>query len=147
MKQKSILFVLIFFISFLSAYSQTDTTLKKLLLLNYSAFKGHTVDSLFKKLPSGSVKTRILPSHRGDYGDVLVISYPNSVNVWLQVKTFKYMNPWINKTNPNLPALVNWDVNLFKKETLAFAIVYQNTTCWAGCENDPKSQWERKIKH
>lgn len=146
MKRKIIILILISITLSSAGHSQTDTTLKKLLLLNYTAFKGHSVDSLVKKLPTNYTKMTIFGSHRPEYGNVLAVMYPNGVNVWIEVKTFKYFNP---KLDFSKPVIGQWNSNmsLFKKEAIGFTIVYQNNVCWAGCENDPKSQWERKIKH
>ena len=143
---------IIFLIAFLfdtsitAVNAQTDTTLKKLLLINYTAYKGHTVDSLIKALPSNYTEMSVAASHRGEYGNILVVHYANKVSVGIKVKTFKYFNPWLDFTKP----LTNqWDANipLFKKEAIAYCIVTQGPACYAGCESDPKSQWERKIKH
>ena len=148
---QKMIYRIIFLIAFLfdtsitAVNAQTDTTLKKLLLINYTAYKGHTVDSLVKVLPVNYTKMAIIPSHRGEYGDVLAVFYANNVNVWIQVKTFKYFKPLLDFSKP-VVGQWNANISLFRKETLAFAIVYQGNTCWAGCENDPKSQWERKIK-
>jgi hypothetical protein len=139
MKKKIIISAILAICLFKVGFGQVDTTLQKLLLINYTAFNGHPVDSLVKSLPSGYTKTVIISSHRGDYGNVLAVFYPNDVNVWIQVKKFKYMNPWLNKTDSTLSATVNWDISLFKKEAMAFAIVYQGAACWAGCANDPRS--------
>lgn len=146
MTYKTIILTFLVTVSGYIAHSQTDTTLQKLLLISYTAYKGHSVDSLVKKLPTNFTKMTIIPSHRGEYGDVLAVFYPNSVNVWIQVKTFKYFKPLLDFSKP---VVGQWDSNipLFKKEAMAFTIVYQGNKCWAGCENDPKSQWERKVKH
>ena len=146
MKHKVLLLATLFFGVSISVYSQTDTTLKKLLLINYTAYKGHTVDSLIKALPANYTKMSIAASHRGEYGNILVVHYANKISVGIKVKTFKYFNPWLDFTKP-LPN--QWDANipLFKKEAIAYCIVTQGPTCYAGCESDPKSQWERKIKH
>ncbi len=139
MKKKEIILTIFFLGIIIRSSAQTDPTLQKLLQINYTAYVGHTVDSLVKALPKNYTEMKILPSHRGDYGDVLAVSYANDVYIWIQVKQFKYMNPLLNKTNTNLSPTVNWKVNLFEKETMAFAIVYQGATCWAGCQYDPKS--------
>lgn len=127
------------------SYSQTDTTLQKILKLNFIAYKGHSVDSLVKALPTNYSKMTILSNHAG-YGNLLCVFYANGVNVGITVRKFKYFNPHLDFTKP---LKGQWDANmsLFKKEAIAYAIVYQGPTCYAGCENDPKSQWERKIKH
>lgn len=130
---------ILFFITLLftiKGYSQTDTTLQKLLKINYTVYKGHTVDSLIKALPNNYIQMKILPSHRGEYGDLLCIFYPNDDYVAIKVKSFKYFNPHLDLSKP----LANqWNTALFRKETLAYTIVYAGVACQAGCENDPQS--------
>lgn len=135
MKYKILLIIMLTSLS-KSAYSQTDTTLQKLLNINYTAYQGHTVDSLVKALPTNYTKMKVLPSHRGEYGDLLCIFYANDVSVAMKVKVFKYFNPHLDFSKP----LNNqWSTTIFKKETLAYAIVYSGAVCKSGCQNDPQA--------
>ena len=136
----SLTIMFIFFILMANkSIGQTDTTLQKLVAINYEAYNGHTVDSLVKNLPKNYSEMIVSFTHRVDYGDVLSIKYPNDIYVEIHVSYFKYMNPWLNKTNKNLSPKVNWDVNLFKKEKISHTIVYSGINCKAGCKYDPQA--------
>jgi hypothetical protein len=139
MKYKALILTLFVLVISLVGYTQTDPNLNKLLLINYNAYKGHSVDSLVTRLPPGYTKMSIVGSHRAEYGNVLLVFYPNDVGVWIEVKTFKYFKPWLDFSKP-LPNQWESNMPLFKKEAIAFTIIYQGSSCKAGCENDPRSQ-------
>lgn len=111
---------------------QTDTTLDKLIKIDFSAYTNKIVDTLFGKLPIGIIKSKVGPFGRSDYGDALYIKYPNGVLLLIKVDTFNFMNPRRRRNKLEN----NWRVDLFKKEKISFVILYNGSECIKGCENE-----------
>jgi hypothetical protein len=116
-------------------YLRVDTLITDLTSLNLNQFNGLPVDSLLSHLPQGYISTQITGWRSIRLAEILHVVYPNNVVVEIHVKNFQYMNPhWVNTGNPTQ----NWSVALFRKEAVAFAVIFNGTTCINGCQNKYK---------
>jgi len=89
------------------------------------------VDTVLSKLPGGVIEMKILGWHDLRKAEVLYVRYPNNVFVQIFVRTFRYMNP---NSSGSTPPHLQWDFNLFKKESVAHVIVFNDTICVNGCQ-------------
>jgi hypothetical protein len=113
----------------------TDTIITQLLVLNLAQYQGKPVDSLIAHLPQGYITMKIGGWHSQRLAEVLYVIYPKKVSLDIHVRNFQYMNPHlVNTSNPTQ----NWDVTLFRKETIYYAIAFNASTCFNGCENEYK---------
>lgn len=111
---------------------QTDTVITQLTNLNFAQFNGQPVDSLLAHLPGGYTTMKIGGWRSQRLAEVLYILYPNNVSVGIHVRNFQFMNPHlVNTPNPT----ENWNITLFKKETITFTIAFNGPNCINGCEN------------
>lgn len=112
-----------------------DTLITQLSALNLLQYQGQPVDSLLAHLPGGYITMKIGGWRSQRLAEVLYVIYPNKVSVGIHVRNFQYMNPHlVNTSNPKQ----NWDIALFRKETITFTIIYNNKSCINGCENKNK---------
>jgi hypothetical protein len=110
----------------------SDTLITQLSQLNLLQYQGQPVDTLLSHLPSGYISLKIGGWHSQRKAEVLYVIYPNKISVGIHVRNFQYMNPHlIDAPDPKQ----NWNVLLFRKETITYTIVFNNTTCINGCEN------------
>jgi hypothetical protein len=113
----------------------TDTLLNQLTSLNLSQFQGQKVDSLLAHLPGGYLSMKIGGWRSQRQAEVLYIIYPNKISVGIHVRNFQFMNPHLENTSTPTQ---NWDINLFRQETITFTIIYNKNICINGCENNYK---------
>lgn len=100
--------------------------------IDLQRYQGLPVDSLVSALPAGMTSTVIRASIVLKRAHYLVISYGNDVTVFIFVAKFRFMDPEFSPTgNPGQ----NWNIDLFKKETLTYAVFF-NFSCINGCENE-----------
>lgn len=111
----------------------TDSVLiAQLASLNLASYQNKPVDTLLVHLPAGYTTMKIGGWRSQRLAEVLYIIYPGKISVGIHVRNFQFMNPHlVNTSNPTQ----NWDINLFKKESIAFAIIYNDSFCINGCEN------------
>jgi hypothetical protein len=112
----------------------TDPVITQIQSLDFSHFAGKPVDSLLAYLPKGYIEMRIQPSIVLKRAAYLVIKYTPDTYVYIAVRSFSFMNPEFSTTGSPTQ---NWDINLFKKEVLSFAIAF-NGSCFNGCQNEGK---------
>ena len=103
-------------------------------LFDLYQYQNVPVDTLIAHLPSGIVSMEIGAYHYGKTADVLYVLYGNDVFVSIFVKNFQYMDPRL-LVNTNTPKQ-NWQVNLFKKENIAYTVIFNGSTCINGCQNE-----------
>lgn len=150
MKTKVLITTLLFFTCIKHASAKADTTLKKILHIDLNHYKQCPVDSFLAILPANYIKLTMQPRHRL-YTNVLLVYYANDVRVWIEVKQFKYFHPGFDLNKPI--SQFNDSMRLFRKEAMAFAIIYKGEDCLKGCESDPYWPWilkdreEQKHKH
>ncbi len=136
---KKIILLLIIILSVCKSRAQdtlspTDPKIIQIQSLDLSQFTGKPVDSLLAQLPTGYTSITIGPSIRLKRAAFLIVEYAPGTAVYLAVRTFNFMNPEFSPTgNPTQ----NWDISLFKKETLSFAVAF-NRDCINGCDNQSK---------
>jgi hypothetical protein len=98
--------------------------------LNLNGFTGKPVDSLLSYLPAGytlAIQGSVVLKKAG----YLLVEYAPYTYIYIAVRTFTHMNPNLSPTgNPTQ----NWDINLFRKEVLSFAVAF-NGSCINGCEH------------
>ena len=115
----------------LSMYSDT-TVLPQILALPLSNYIGKPVDSLFAALPGNYTDRGFKPKGIG-YARGVTQGYGtaefNNCFVEIFIDTFHFM------TFPNRTKTTTWDMNLAKRETIAFIKVWKNNTCVYGCSN------------
>jgi hypothetical protein len=99
--------------------------------LNFSQYQGQPVDSLLAHLPCGYTSMTIQGSVITKKAAYLVVKYAPYTYVSIQVRTFNYMNPELVQTSTPRQ---NWDINLFKKEAIAYVIAF-NGQCINGCQD------------
>jgi hypothetical protein len=115
--------------------SPADTLIATLSALNLSQYNGQSVDTLLARLPAGIVEMRITGWRSIRLAEILHVVYPNKVVVEIHVRQFQYMNPhWVNTSTP----AQDWNITLFKKENIAFTVIFNGATCINGCENQYK---------
>lgn len=112
-----------------------DTLTCQLSAINLSQYIGKPVDSLLAHLPAGYTSLQIGGWRSQRLAEVLYILYPNNISVGIHVRNFQFMNPQlVNTPNPT----ENWNITLFKKETISFSIIFKGPVCINGCENENK---------
>jgi hypothetical protein len=99
--------------------------------LNFSQFIEQPVDTLLAHLPSGYTSVTIQGSVVAKKASYLVVKYAPYTYVCIQVRTFNYMNPNLSQTGDPYQ---NWNVNLFKKESIAYVVAF-NGQCIKGCQD------------
>lgn len=113
----------------------TDTLLTTLMSLNLSQYAGRPVDTLLASLPLGVIDMKITGWRSIRKEEILHVVYPNNIVVEIHVKQFQHMNPdWVNTSTPTQ----NWSVALFKKETIAHAVIFNGSVCINGCDKEFK---------
>jgi hypothetical protein len=113
----------------------SDTLITMLMSLDLSQYSGQPVDTLLAHLPSGIINMKITGWRSIRRAEILHIVYPNKVVVEIHVKHFQYMNPnWVTTTTP----AQHWSVTLFKKETIAHAVIFNGSVCINGCDKEYK---------
>lgn len=120
-----------------SRYSHpaNDTLITQLSAINLSQFQGQPVDSLLAHLPPGYIMMKIGGWRSQRLAEVLYIVYPDKVSVDIHVRNFQFMNPHlVNTPTPTQ----NWDISLFRKEPITFAIIFNGSVCINGCINEYK---------
>ncbi len=113
----------------------TDNLILQLGALNLANYRGLPTDSLLAHLPAGASNMEISSWNYGKTAEVLWVRYPSDVFVMIFVRSFVYMNPDI--VNTSTPKQ-NWQIDLFRKEALTHAIIYNGSSCINGCENEYK---------
>lgn len=105
------------------AAAQNDPNLQAILALDETQFIGNPLDSIINHLPAGYTDMKV----RGirNTARKLVVLYPNSTWIELEVRNFQYMNP-IDRNRV-------WDVMLMRKEELFKTAIYKGTACYEGC--------------
>jgi len=114
----------------------TDSILiAQLTSLNLASYQNKPVDSLLAHLPAGYTTMKIGGWRSQRLAEVLYVIYPGKVSVGIHVRNFQFMNPKLaNTSNPTQ----NWDINLFRKESITFTIIFKDSLCINGCENRNK---------
>jgi hypothetical protein len=117
------------------ATQPTDTLITQLSYLNLSQYNGQPVDTLLAHLPSGVTTMKITGWRSIRVAEILHVVYPNRVVVEIHVRNFQHMNPnWVNASNPTQ----NWSIPLFKKEAIAYTVIFNGPVCINGCQNENK---------
>ena len=145
MKKRYITLVIAFFLIFKTNASglkenmrenqPTDSIKNQLSAINLSQYNGLPVDSLIAHLPSGYTELKITGWRSIRIAEILYVIYPNNIEVAIHVRNFQYMNPRL--ANTSTPKQ-NWIVPLFRKEPIAFTVMFDGTNCFNGCENKYK---------
>lgn len=113
----------------------SDTLITILTSFNLPYYNGKPVDTLLAYLPVGVVELKITGWHSSRRAEILHVVYPNNIVVEIHVKNFQYMNPtWVNTSTPTQ----NWSVALFRKESIAYSVVFNGSKCINGCANEYK---------
>jgi hypothetical protein len=112
----------------------SDTTvLPQILSLPLQSYIGKPVDSLLNNLPGGFDKRSFMPARLGYIRGVFQVYGTEEFNhctVEIFIDTFRFL------AVPNYIPSQNWDINLARKETIAFIkIIKNNTICVYGCNN------------
>lgn len=123
MKKTLIILVSIFFFSTATKAQTRDSLLNQLINIHKVDYYGMPLDSIISKLPAGYTDMKV----RGirNTARKLVVLYPNSTWIELEVRNFQYMNP-IDRNRV-------WDVMLMRKEELFKTAIYKGTACYEGC--------------
>lgn len=113
----------------------TDTTLlTQILALPLQNYIGKPVDSLFAVLPSGFTDRQFMPIKIGYVRGITQMYFTSQFNncyVQIFIDTFQHL------PIPNRTSVDTWNMELGKKETIAFIKVYKNDyTCVYGCNNE-----------
>ena len=110
----------------------SDSLIVQLSNIDLTHYIGLPVDSLLSHLPSSYIEKKVSSYNRPDLAEVLFVDYNSDVSVMIFVHGFTYMNPHI--VNTSTPRQ-NWQVSLFKKENLAYTIIFNGSTCINGCDH------------
>ena len=114
--------------------SSMDTTvLQSILSINLNYYIGKPVDSLLSVLPTGFSDRGFMPVGAGYAKGVYQsysTSYSNNCFVEIYIDNFQFL------PIPNLTPTTTWNMNLAKKETVAFIkVIKNNNICVYGCNN------------
>lgn len=126
MKKLYIGLVFLFGFFLQKSYSQQDTILAALLLINENEYLGKSLDSIIIKLPQNNIEMKIISGGHQFTARKLRVRYPNNVWIELHVRDFNFMNPLdINRV---------WNIPLMRMEHLYRVAIYKDTVCYAGCD-------------
>ncbi|MBS1590593.1 MAG: hypothetical protein JST07_00585 [Bacteroidetes bacterium] len=116
-------------ITFLSNAQITSPTNAKdsLTALNFIKYEQMPVDSFLAVIPTSYTQLKISGRHFG-YASYLGITYSNDIYVEVYVRNFKYLPNRYDKS-------LNWDITLFRKEDIAFIVLFEGSNCLKGCLN------------
>jgi len=101
-----------------------------ILNLNLASYIGQPVDSLLHHLPITDSAMKIVAADKSVIARKLWVTYQTWYKVIIIVDTFQYMNP-VDTTVPP-----NWNITLFKKETIAWIFVDRGYGCVYGCNTN-----------
>lgn len=109
--------------------ARIDSMLRK---VNLPAYEGQLVDTLLKHLPAGVIKMEITGWRSARVAEILHVVYPGNLFVEIHVRNFQFMNPkLVNTSTPKQ----NWNIDLFKKESVTYTVIFKKGVCINGCEN------------
>ena len=95
-----------------------------------SSYVGQPVDTLLHHLPTTDSTLTIRAADNPNIAKKLFVTYQNWYSVVIFVDSFHYMNP-IDTSVPH-----QWNIILFKKETITRIQVYRGNSCPYGCDDD-----------
>lgn len=96
--------------------TKAQTLYNSLSALNLNHYASLPVDSFLHAIPQSYNFMKIFGSLKTDRARGLIIYYPDNTNIWIKPKTYNYMQMY--------DANRIWNLDLFKKETASFIIVY-----------------------
>jgi hypothetical protein len=104
----------------------TDTLVPFFSGLSLPYYSGKPVDTFLMKIPVNYAEMKIGPGDQLKKAHFLYIRYSIGVSVAIYVKEFNFMNP-------NPPAS-NWNITLFRKESIDRIEIYNGVNCINGCQ-------------
>ncbi len=113
--------------------TRDSSVLPAILSLPLSSYIGKPVDSLFSVLPPGYTSRVFMPlrvSYCAGVSQSYFVSETNAVLIQVFIDNYQYM------VFPNRTKTRSWDMNLARKEKIAYIkIIKNNNICIYGCDN------------